>query len=99
MAQTLDGFIGSLGPDPIVIIERDETCRMARIRVSGRCVMEGNTWDFYPGCHGGWHYELAARHGGYKGADGMALALSQAITESGRRCRVEQGVYDWRAAA
>lgn len=95
MAQTLDGFIELLGPDPIVIIERDEMRRMARITVSGHHAMGGNFWDFYPGCHGGWHYELAERFGGYSGPEGMAISLQQAIVASGRlSCRIETASYD-----
>lgn len=100
MAQTLDGIIDGLGSAPVILVERDESCRMARIFVAGLCVMEGNAWDFYPGCHGGWHYDLAARFGRYSSAEGMALALAQAVASSGRAgCRIERGAYVYRRAA
>lgn len=100
MAKTLDGIIDGLGSDPVIAIERDESCRMARITVAGQCVMEGNVWDFHPGCHGGWHYDLAERFGRYSSVEGMALALLQAVAASGRTgCRIERAAYVYSRAA
>lgn len=30
----------------------DKPSQMAKITCDGKCIMEGNFWDFYSGCHG-----------------------------------------------
>lgn len=30
----------------------DDSCEMAKVYVNNKCIMEGNFWDFHPGCHG-----------------------------------------------
>jgi len=35
----------------IIKILIDESCEMAVVLLNDECVMEGNYWDFYNGCH------------------------------------------------
>lgn len=36
----------------IILFEKDESCEMAAVSLNDKCIMEGNYWDFHPGCHG-----------------------------------------------
>lgn len=35
-----------------ILLREDESCSMACVRLNGKCIMEGNYWDFHNGCHG-----------------------------------------------
>jgi hypothetical protein len=84
-------------PHSVILIEEDTSCGMARLSVNGHGVMEGNHGDFYPGCHGGWHYDLARRFGDYRGANGMAETLQAAVIAMGAEtCVIEEGSYTFR---
>lgn len=43
------------GTDKISVY-KDKSCNMLSVAVNGMCVMEGNSGDFYNGCHG--HYDI-----------------------------------------
>lgn len=70
--------------------------RMAYVYFNGAHVMSGNHWDFYPGCHGGWFYDLAKKWGEFRTCDQLARALANAACEDGmaegtyRSVRVEE---------
>lgn len=36
----------------VILVEVDDSCEMAMVSINKECVMEGNFWDFHPGCHG-----------------------------------------------
>lgn len=36
----------------IILVEVDRSCEMGRVSLNDECIMEGNYWDFHPGCHG-----------------------------------------------
>lgn len=81
-------------PQSTILIELDQSCRMARVSVNGLYVMEGNYGDFYPGCHGGWHYDLAEKFGNYRSARSMAQTLQEAVIAMGAEtCVIEEGSY------
>ena len=81
--------------DNIVHVIRDEDCEMARVRVNETHVMEGNYWDFHPGCHGGWHKDLAKRYGDFNRPWMMAEAIAKAIKDIGATCRIENSTYTY----
>ena len=33
-------------------VKIDESCEMACVELNGKCIMEGNYWDFHPYCQG-----------------------------------------------
>ena len=35
-----------------ILLKEDSSCEMAVVSVNGKCIMEGNYWDFHNGCHG-----------------------------------------------
>lgn len=35
-----------------ITMQVDRTCEMAKVSLNGKLIMEGNFWDFHPGCHG-----------------------------------------------
>lgn len=86
-----------LRPDNVVLVETDADRDMARLSVNGTPVMEGNSRDFHPGCHGGWHLDLAAAHGGFRSPQQMAASVAAAVGSLGGRCSVEEAAYAWDA--
>ena len=34
-----------------ITIRTDESCEMACVELNGKCIREGNYWDFHPHCH------------------------------------------------
>lgn len=42
----------------------DKSCDMACVKFNGEFVLEGNYWDFHPGCHGDTGFpEYSSYHG------------------------------------
>lgn len=64
----------AIGERNLIVVEFGKHS-MVEVSVNDRHVMTGNVWDFYPGCHGGWFYELAAKRGDFR----TPLALADAI--------------------
>lgn len=73
----------------IVEILVDESCEMARVSLNGTCVMEGNFWDFHPGCHG------ITKYGDFRGYSGLATAISLKLYSEGKKPKIINGVYNY----
>lgn len=82
------------GVDVSIHCRIDASCEMAEVLVEDVFVMAGNFRDFYPGCHGGWFYELEKQFGGFTSPQGLTLCLQQALLSAGAKAvKVEQGTY------
>ena len=82
------------GVDVSVHCRIDASCEMAEVLIEDAFVMVGNLWDFHPGCHGGWFYELEKQAGGFTSAQGLAVSLQRALLAAGAKTvKVEQGTY------
>lgn len=77
--------------DDIVEILVDRSCEMARVSLNGNCVMEGNFWDFHPGCHGITDY------GDFRGYSGLATAISMKLYSEGKKPKIVNGSYNYLA--
>lgn len=54
----------------------DRSCKMAVVKFNGTWVMEGNFWDFHPGCHG------INEYGDFNGYRGLADAIKSKYPDS-----------------
>lgn len=92
----MNDLIAFKGKDVTILLGFDISVRMATISIDDFVVMSGNFDDFYPGCHGGWHYELASETFSYLTPRGMAQALQAALTSRGAMSvTIEDLEYDW----
>jgi hypothetical protein len=88
-----------LAVDGVVLTRQvDRSAKMASISVGGRRFMDGNFWDFKPECHGGFHYELAKRHGKWMSSQGLVEAIKAFLEARGASgVTVCEEAYDWLA--
>lgn len=76
----------------IILIEVDESCDMARVSLNDECIMEGNDWDFHPGCHG------IDEYGDWKGCRQLSHKIRQKLIEDGVQkndITIRRKTYDW----
>lgn len=87
----------NLATDGVKIhVQRDPKVKMASVSVAAQTFMSGNYWDFKPECHGGFHYELAALHGRWSSAQGLADILATFLTTKGAtNVKIIEETYDW----
>lgn len=78
-----------------IIVRRDPSCKMASVFIEGRKKvpigdgMEGNYWDFHPGCHGIHEF------GDFSGPFGLMNGMRDALEKLG--WKVTTSVEDnWR---
>lgn len=92
----MNDLIAFKGKNVTILLGFDKSVRMATISIDDFVVMSGNFDDFYPGCHGGWHYVLATETFSYLTPRGMAEALQEALTSRGAKSvAIENLEYDW----
>jgi hypothetical protein len=71
----------------LILIETDRSCEMARVSIDGKCVMEGNFWDFHPGCHG------INEYGEFAGFDDLAMKILFKLGRSGNKAIIFKKEY------
>lgn len=57
----------------------DDSCEMAKVTLNGKCVMEGNFWDFHPGCHG------IHKYGDWNGFANLVQAIYIKFIKDGKK--------------
>lgn len=76
-----EGINGALSylyaPTKRIQIGVDKSCEMAIVLIDGKCVMEGNFWDFHPGCYG------INEYGDFKGYLSLASAVEIKLVSDG----------------
>lgn len=89
-----DDIIPVIKGNNVIKIYRDQSCKMACIKLNGVPLMEGNFWDFHPGCHGGKLRVLGYITGdhNWNSISGLRHMLVKYITQpgsmSGQNCQV-----------
>jgi hypothetical protein len=61
----------------VIKIQVDLSCEMARVSIDGKGVMEGNFWDFHPGCH------AINEYGDFEGHDDLATVIGESLRKNG----------------
>lgn len=82
MIKSLDDLQKFVGHEVKITIEYLPN-EMAKLYLDDECIMGGNLWDFYPGCHGGWHEDLANKTFAYKSPARMAQAVEDYLESIG----------------
>lgn len=72
-----------------ILIEVDQSCEMARVSIDGKGVMEGNFWDFHPGCHGIHEY------GEFESYKHLADRIKLTLMENGKQAEIETQTYKY----
>jgi hypothetical protein len=72
-----------------VYIGIDNSCSMAIVRIGIRVVMEGNTWDFHPSCHGIYQY------GDFNTPQELADNIKQLYTNNGIEANIQTYSYKY----
>jgi hypothetical protein len=73
----------------IISILVDRSCDMARVSMDEKLVMEGNFWDFHPGCHGINDY------GNFYGFDDLAIKMMGKFKLDGKKSIIIKGEYKY----
>jgi hypothetical protein len=63
---------------------------MARVSIDGKVVMEGNFWDFHPGCHG------INEYGDFYGFDDLAIKILLKLTNEGKKAKIIKEKYTYK---
>jgi hypothetical protein len=77
--SSMDSLVNGARSGAVVLVERDAISGFARVTVNGRLILEGPTGDFVPSKMGGWHEELALRHGPFASPETLADRLESAL--------------------
>ena len=70
-------------------VGKDRSCEMAIVLVDGDCVMEGNYWDFHPGCHG------IDAYGDFRGVDDLVKKVKRKLLSDGHDVVVDTIQYKY----
>jgi hypothetical protein len=73
----------------IIKIEVDLSCEMARVSIDGKGVMEGNFWDFHPGCH------AINEYGDFEGHDDLATVIGASLEKNGYDIAIVRESYKY----
>ena len=73
-----------------ITCEVDKNCKMARVNDSVGNGMEGNFWDFHPGCHG------ITKFGFFRGFRLFVQALKKYHEQNGESVEIIRSEYDSR---
>jgi hypothetical protein len=73
-----------------ILIEIDEDSEMARVSIDNECVMEGNYWDFHPGCHG------ITKYGHFSDYTQLVQRIYLYLTKSSSKVIVEKKKYKYK---
>lgn len=73
--DAIKDMIRVAGARAVILIEKDEAVEMARVSINGEWLMQGNYWDFHPGCHGGLTRRLAKTAFEWRGVEGLVAAV------------------------
>lgn len=71
----------------IIKVLTDSSCNMQAVMNDKECIMEGNYWDFHPGCHGIYKY------GDFKSASELAKQLKKYYEKDGYIVTIEYKDY------
>jgi hypothetical protein len=74
-----------------IIVERDKTCKMARVSDGVGNGMEGNFWDFHNGCHGLYKF------GEFNTVTEFAHVLKKFHEANGEKVKIINSDYKWNA--
>lgn len=91
--SSMESLVNGSHPGATILIERDPSRGFARLSVNGRPLMECLASSFVPSHMGGWHLELADRHGTWISPETMAIALSRALASLPEGCRIRNSIY------
>lgn len=93
---SLDDLKAFEGKDVTICRMIDRKIGMATVHVEHMIASSGNFGDFYPGCHGGWNYDLEKEAFSYRSSQGLAEALQKALIARGAKSvKIETTDYDW----
>lgn len=73
----------------VVTLFEDKSCDMKCVVLNDNHIMEGNSEDFYNGCHG--HYSIPE----FSSAIGLASLIKEIIVKSGYGCKIEYKDYKY----
>jgi len=94
--DSLDDLKAFEGKDVTIYRMVDRKTSMVTVHVEHMIASSGNFGDFYPGCHGGWHYALEKETFGYMNSRGFAEAIQKALlTRGAKSVAIEELDYDW----
>lgn len=91
--SSMESLINGSMPAADIMVERDPASGMARVTVNGRLVMEDLAQHFTPSRTGGWHLELAGRHGTWISPETLADVLYRALGRIPDGCIVRRKLY------
>lgn len=73
-----------------ILIQVDDSCEMAAVILNNKCIMEGNFWDFHPGCHGIYEY------GNFKTFTELAFVIKNKLESQGKKVLISREPYEYK---
>lgn len=73
----------------IILVEHDDSCDMYAVSLNDECIMEGNTWDFHPGCHGIHEY------GDFNHPNQLVKAIQLKLLKEGKDVEIKRKKYKY----
>jgi hypothetical protein len=72
-----------------ILIQIDQSCSMAMVLLNDKCIMEGNFWDFHPGCHG------INTYGDFDGYLSLAFKIKDYLLKEGKEVEIVKEPYTY----
>jgi len=72
-----------------ILVQVDKSCSMARVSLNNKGIMEGNFWDFHPGCHGIYDY------GDFRSYNDLASMIRQKLFKEGKEVEIINETYKY----
>lgn len=93
VVSSIESLISGSMPAADILIERDPGAGRARVTVNGRLISEGRCGEFNPSHAGGWHLDLAERHGRWASPETLADTLERCLSRLPNGCVVTRSLY------
>jgi len=76
-----------MSKENVILVKVDKSCDMAEVWLNDECIMDGNFWDFHPGCHG------INEYGDFKGYSDLARAIALSLHKEGESSKIVNEEY------
>lgn len=91
--NSIDSLVNGSMPAADILVERDFQTGRARVSVNGRLIMEDICGNFHPARIGGWHLDMAERHGTWLSPETLADVLCRCLSRLPDGCLVRKAMF------
>jgi len=91
VVNSIESLVNGSMPAADILVERDALTGRARVSVNGRLIQEDSCGNFHPARVGGWHLDMAKRHGTWISPETLADVLHRCLARLPDGCIIHRG--------